>query len=235
MAIPNFVEVASLIGDKSRASMLMCLLGGEALPASDLARAARVTPQTASSHLAKMVDGGLLVHETYGRHRYYRLANAEVGQALEALNVIALPKPVRSLRESDQSKALHFVRTCYDHIAGEVGVALTDRLLEFEVIREDKRDFVVTTNGQGWFRDFGIELDGIPRGRRHLARQCLDWSVRRHHMAGALGAAITNRLFDLKWIERIPGGRAIRVTDHGFVGLERGLGITFGNQTAVSE
>jgi len=226
MATPNIVEVASLIGDTSRASMLMGLLSGKALPASELARAARITPQTASSHLAKMVEGGLLVYESYGRHRYYRLANPEVGQALEALNAIAPPNPVRSLRESDQSKALQFARTCYDHIAGEVGVAFTDRLLELDVMREDERDFVVTTDGTSWFREFGIELDGIRPGRRHFARQCLDWSERRHHMAGALGAAVTNRLFDLGWIERIPGGRAIRVTSEGSMGLSKQIGLT---------
>lgn len=231
MATPNIVEVASLIGDTSRAAMLMCLLGGKALPASELARAARITPQTASSHLSKMVEGGLLVHESYGRHRYYRLANAEVGQVLEALNAIAQPKPVCSLRESEQSKALHFARTCYDHIAGEVGVALTDRLLELGVMREDDRDFVVTADGVNWFPDFGINLDGIRRGRRYFARQCLDWSERRHHMAGVLGAAVTNRLFDLKWIERIPDGRSVRVTSEGFLGLKRDLGITFDGRT----
>lgn len=226
---PNIVEVASLIGDPSRAAMLLYLLGGKALPASELARAARVTPQTASFHLAKMVDGGLLVHESYGRHRYYRLASTEVGQALEALNAVAPTKPVRSLRESDQSKALHFARTCYDHIAGVVGVALTDKMLELEVLKEGEGlDFVITSDGMKWFGDFGIDLSGIQRGRRHLARQCLDWSERRHHMAGALGAALTNRLFELEWISRIPGGRAVRVTDKGFKGVEAEFGLTLG-------
>ncbi len=226
MTTPNIVEVASLIGDTSRAAILMCLLGGKALPASELARTARITPQTASSHLAKMVEGGLLVHESYGRHRYYRLANAGVGQALEALNSIAPQKPVRSLWESEQSKALQFARTCYDHIAGEVGVALTDKMLELGLITEADRDFVVTDDGAKWFRDFGINLNDIGRGRRHFARQCLDWSERRHHMAGALGAAVTSRLFDLEWIVRIPGGRAVRVTNSGFGGFKRELEIS---------
>ena len=227
MTIPNLVEVASLIGDESRASMLMCLLGGKALPANELARAARVTPQTASSHLAKMVAGGLLVHESYGRHRYYRLANAEVGLALEALNTIASPKPVRSLRESDESRALRFARTCYDHLAGEVGVALTDKILELGLIRAEGRDFVVTLDGTEWFHEFGLDVEGIRRGRRHFARQCLDWSERRHHLAGALGAAFTNRLLELKWVERVLRGRAVRVTPAGFVGFERELRIKF--------
>jgi len=224
---PNIVEVASLIGDPSRAAMLLNLLGGKALPASELARAARITPQTASSHLAKMIEGGLLVHESYGRHRYYRLASAEVGHALEALNMIARPKPIRSLRESDHSKALHFARTCYDHIAGEAGVALTDRMLEIGLVEEAGQDFVVTPYGMKWFEGFGIPLEGPQKTRRHFARQCLDWSERRHHMAGALGAAVTGRLFELKWVERIPGGRALHVTHDGFLALERELGITF--------
>jgi DNA-binding transcriptional ArsR family regulator len=226
MTTPNIIEVASLIGDPSRAAMLMYLLGGKALPASELARAANVTPQTASSHLAKMVEGGLVIHESYGRHRYYRLASAEVGQALEALNVIAPSKSIRSLRDSDQSKALRFARTCYDHIAGEVGVALTDKILEIGLITEAGRDFIVTDDGAKWFRDFGIDLNGIGRGRRHFARQCLDWSERRHHMAGALGAAVTSRLFELEWIKRIPDYRAVRVTNIGFQGFEQELGIS---------
>lgn len=225
MGTPNIVEVASLIGDSSRAAMLMCLLSGKAMPASELARAARVTPQTASSHLAKMVEGGLLVHESNGRHRYYRLSNPEVGEVLEALNAIAQPKSVRSLRESEQSKALHFARTCYDHIAGEVGVTLTDRILELGVIKADERDFDLTVDGAKWFQGFGIDMDGLRRGRRHFARQCLDWSERRHHISGALGAALANRLFELKWIERIPGGRAVRVTDIGLQGFDKEFGV----------
>lgn len=174
-----------------------------------------------------MVEGGLLVHESSGRHRYYRLANPEVGQALEALSAIAIPKPVRSLRESDQSKALHFARTCYDHIAGEVGVALTNKMLAIGLLKKEARDFIVLPDGERWFGDFGIDLDDIRRGRRHFARQCLDWSERRHHMAGTLGAAITNRLFDLEWIERIPGGRALQVTNRGFLGLKQQFDMTF--------
>lgn len=227
MPIPNLVEVASLIGDESRASILLCLLGGQALPANELARAARVTPQTASSHLAKLVAGGLLVTESYGRHRYYRLANPEVGLALEALNTIAAPRPVRSLRESDESRALRFGRTCYDHLAGEVGIALTDKMLELSLFRLEGRDFAVTPQGTQWFDDFGLNLEDIRRGRRHFARQCLDWSERRHHLAGALGAALAHRLLELQWLERAPQGRAIRVTSTGLMGFAQNLGITF--------
>ncbi|AKF95785.1 ArsR/SmtB family transcription factor [Brevibacillus laterosporus] len=222
---PNIVEVAALVGDPSRVTMLLELLGGIALPASELARAARITPQTASSHLTKLVEGNLLVVEMSGRHRYYRLSGPEVAYALEALNVIATPKPIRSLKEYDQSKVLRYARTCYDHIAGEVGVGLTDRLLELGMIERSGRDFVVSKHGYERFKQFGIDVDNVKKGRRHFARQCLDWSERKHHIAGGLGAAITNRLFELEWIARIPGGRAVRVTDAGLNGLADEFGL----------
>ncbi|MFK7696046.1 ArsR/SmtB family transcription factor [Paenibacillus sp. HJGM_3] len=224
-AKPNLVEVAALVGDPSRVTMLLELLGGKALPASVLARAAGITPQTASSHLAKLVEGGLLVMEMSGRHRYYRLAGPEVAYALEALNAIAKQKPVRSLKEYDQSKVLRYARTCYDHIAGEVGVGLTDRLLALRMIERSGRDFVVSQEGYERFKRFGIDVDQVQKGRRHFARQCLDWSERRHHIAGGLGAAITNRLFELGWITRIPGGRAVRVTEAGLKGLADEFGL----------
>ncbi|MBE1445851.1 ArsR/SmtB family transcription factor [Paenibacillus sp. OAS669] len=219
VAKPNIVEVAALIGDASRVTMLSEMLGGKALPASELARIARITPQTASSHLAKLVEGGLLSMETSGRHRYYRLAGPEVAYALEALNAIATQKPSQSLKEYDRLKVLRYARTCYDHIAGEVGVRLTDQLLALGMIDRSGRDFVVSERGYERFRKFGIDVDNVKKERRHFARQCLDWSERRHHIAGSLGAAMTNRLFELEWIVRIPGGRAIRVTEAGLNGL----------------
>jgi hypothetical protein len=201
------------------------LLSGKTLPAGELARAARITPQTASSHLAKLVEGGLLVVEMSGRHRYYRLAGHEVAYAIEALNAIATHKPIRSLKEYDQSKALRYARTCYDHIAGEVGVGLTDRLLALGMIEPSGRDFVVNKQGYDRFKRFGIDVASVQKAPRHFARQCLDWSERRHHIAGGLGAAITNRLFELEWITRIPGGRAVRLTDAGLNGLADEFGL----------
>jgi DNA-binding transcriptional ArsR family regulator len=222
---PNIVHVAALIGDSSRSAMLLSLLGGKALPASELARSARVTPQTASSHLAKMVEGGLLVHESYGRHKYYRLASNEVGYALEALHSIASHKPIRSLRESDQLMVLRYARTCYDHLAGQVGVALTDRLIELGFIQESGKDFVLTDEGRKQFEELGVELKESVKSRRHYARQCLDWSERRNHLAGSLGAMLTRRLFELKWIERLPDGRAVRVTPAGVKGMAEEFGL----------
>ncbi|WAH38052.1 ArsR/SmtB family transcription factor [Alicyclobacillus dauci] len=224
---PNLVEVAALIGDASRANMLLSLLGGKALPASELARLAHISPQTASSHLAKMVSAGLLVLETYGRHRYYRLAGEDVAHALESLNAIAPVKPVRSLRESDQTRALRFARTCYDHVAGELGVALCDRFVELEILSPAERDFELSALGADRLEQFGIPVTTLRQERRHFSRKCLDWSERRHHLAGSLGAAMTNRFFELHWIERIPGGRAVRLTPAGRHGLRDEFGMEF--------
>jgi DNA-binding transcriptional ArsR family regulator len=222
---PNVVEAANLIGDPSRLAMLLSLLGGKALPASDLAHAARISPQTASSHLAKMVEGGLLLHESSGRHKYFRLASREVGHALESLLAIAPTKSVSSLRESDELKTLRHARTCYDHLAGKIGVALTDRLLDMKFLEESGNDYVLRVEGKERLRNFGVEVDADPRKRRHYARQCLDWSERRHHLAGSLGAEITKRLFELKWLERLPNSRAVRVTNAGIQGLASEFGL----------
>ncbi|WP_202077183.1 ArsR/SmtB family transcription factor [Caldalkalibacillus salinus] len=216
---PNIGKIAALIGHPSRVEMLLSLSGGKSLPASELARSARISPQTASSHLSKMVEGGLLIHESYGRHKYFRLASAEVGHALEALLTIAQPKTICSLRESNQLIALRHARTCYDHLAGEIGVALTDRLLELQFIEESGKDFMLTEEGKQRLIDFGVEVEECLKSRRYLARQCLDWSERRHHLAGSLGAALTKRLFNLEWIERLPDDRAVRVTEIGIKGL----------------
>ncbi|HWR10096.1 winged helix-turn-helix domain-containing protein [Sporomusa sp.] len=216
---PNLAEVAALIGDPSRAAMLISLLGGKTLPAGDLARSARISPQTASTHLAKMVKGGLLMQESFGRHKYFRLASSEVGHALEALQIISPPKPVRSLRESTQLHALQFARTCYDHLAGKIGVALTDRLLELNLIEKSGSEFILSAEGKTRLHNFGVAVEKSPKSRRCFARQCLDWSERRYHLAGSLGASLTKRLFELKWIENFPDGRAVRVTDAGIKGL----------------
>jgi len=224
---PNVTEAAHLIGDPSRLNMLLSLLDGKAMPASDLAHAAGITPQTASSHLAKLVEGGLLLHESYGRHKYFRLANHEVAHALESLLAISPFKPVRSLRESDELNHLRHARTCYDHLAGKLGVALTDRLIDMGCLVESEKDYVLSSEGKEKLRNWGADVDPNPKKRRHYARQCLDWSERRHHLAGSLGSAITKRLFELKWIERVPNGRAVRVTNEGIQGLKSEFGLLY--------
>jgi len=222
--LPDMIVIAALIGDASRMAMLMSLMGGKSLPAGELAQAARVSKATASAHLAKLVEGGLLRQEASGRHRYYRLAGPEVGQALEAMLVIAPAKAVKSLRESDEQRHMRHARTCYDHLAGKVGVALTDRLLVLGFLNDSGPDYALAESGRQKLLMFGVRVDPPAGQRRHYARKCLDWSERRHHLAGSLGAAIASRLLELQWLERIPGGRAVRVTEAG----RRGLADTFG-------
>lgn len=226
MINPNLVEIASLIGDPSRLTMLLSLLGGKALPAGELARSARISPQTASTHLAKMIKGGLLVQESFGRHKYFRLATTEVATALEALLAISPSKPIRSLRESNQVQALQLARTCYDHLAGKLGVSLTDKLLEDGFLEKSGKDFLLTEAGKTKLKNFGIEVEKKRNCRRCFARQCLDWSERRYHLAGSLGASLTQRMFELNWIEYLSDGRAIRVTAVGKKGLVDEFGLT---------
>jgi DNA-binding transcriptional ArsR family regulator len=223
-AYPDFAYVAGLIGDPTRATMLDSLLDGRALPASELAYMARVSPQTASAHLAKLVEGKLLVVETHGRHRYYRLAGTHVAQVLEALSTMAPPVQVRSLRQSDVLQKVRHARTCYDHLAGRFGVELTQALLASDILREAEGEYVITDLGKTWFWEFGIDVSAIRNKRRTLARPCLDWSERRHHLAGTLGAAIANRMFELQWIVRDTSSRAVHITDKGREGLAQRLG-----------
>lgn len=221
----DIAAVAALIGDPSRAKMLDALMGKQALLAGELAAHAGISPQTASTHLAKLVEGGLLVLTQQGRHRYYALASGEVAHVLEALAVIAPATKVRSLRESLVTEQLYIARTCYDHLAGKLGVAITQALQDLGIVQheEQERCYYVTEQGRIFLEQFGIELAVLRRSRRAFALACLDWSERRYHLAGALGAALLERLFQLGWIERRASGRAIRLTEDG----EEGLAKTF--------
>ncbi|GCE05016.1 ArsR/SmtB family transcription factor [Dictyobacter aurantiacus] len=216
---------AELIADPSRAAILDALMEKRALTAGELARQARVTPQTASSHLAKLVAGGLLTMTTQGRHRYYALASAEVAYCLEALACIAPSVPIRSLRESLVEERLHVARTCYDHLAGKLGVELTQIFIETRLLTAEGQNYAVTNEGARFFLDFGLDLELLRRQRRMFARQCLDWSERRYHLAGSLGTAIARQLFERGWLEKIPSCRALRVTDKGRVGLLEMFGL----------
>lgn len=224
-AAPNPTSVAALIGEPARATILMALLGGESLPATDLAYRCHLTPQTVSTHLARLVDGGLLSLERNGRHKYYRLASPQVGHALEALNVLAQPHPVRSLRQSEEAMALRFARTCYDHLAGTLGVRVTQAMSRRGYIEESGTQFRLTAHGSAWVAQFGIDPAALERSRRTFATQCLDWSERRHHIGGALGAAIANHFLELGWIARNSTSRAVRLTTTGRAGLLKELDI----------
>lgn len=223
----NIAATAALMADPTRAQILLSLLDGRALPAGELAHRARVSSSTTSTHLAKLVEGGLLAVEPQGRHRYYRLASPAVGQVIESLATIAPPVAVRSLRDAQTGAAIHFARTCYDHLAGTAGVTLARALLESETLTQAAGAFDVTPAGAERLAAFGVEIAVLRRQRRAFAPCCLDWSERRHHVAGALGAAITSRMFALGWIKRMDASRAVAVTEAGRTGLADTFGVTW--------
>lgn len=218
----TIAEVAALMGDPARANILSALMGGQALTAGELARHAGVTAQTTSGHLSKLADARLIAGEKQGRHRYYRLASPEVAHAMQALMVVAAVGPARHHPVGPRDVALRIARTCYDHLAGRLALALADRLSEQGYIVVSDGAGLVTEEGRSFFVDFGISLDDAP-GRRPLCRTCLDWSERRPHLAGRLGAALLARLLELRWLVRNPGSRALRITPAG----QRGLSETF--------
>lgn len=226
-ADPNFAHTAALIGEPTRAAMLAALLGGKALTASELAHGAGVSPQTASTHLARLVEGGLLCVVASGRHRYYRLAGPQIAQVLETLATIAPPARVASLRQSESARAVRFARTCYDHLAGTLGVALAERLVACELIAKSDETFHVTTAGMAWLEQHAIDAERIMSGRRVAARACLDWSERRNHVAGGFGAALTDWFFAQGWICRVQNSRAVRLTEPGRAGFLREWGVCF--------
>lgn len=222
-AEPDLAGVAAVIGDATRAAMLGALLGGVALPAGELARRAGVSASTASGHLARLVDAGLVRRRTDGRHRYYALADEHAAAALEALARVARGFPSGEAAARPGDAAFRFARTCYDHVAGSLGVLITDAMLERGLI--GSRGFELTTAGEGWLRTLDIDVPALRARRRRLTRPCLDWSERRDHLAGAVGAAIASALFDRRWLVRLEGTRALRLTLRGREGLHRALGL----------
>jgi DNA-binding transcriptional ArsR family regulator len=212
---PNIALVASLVGDPARANMLMALMGGSALTATELAQEAGITAQTASSHLAKLEAGSLISPEKQGRHRYFRLAGAEVATALEALMGLAAHAGHQRVRTGPKDPALRRARVCYDHLAGDLGVQMFDHLAHRGFFRQDQPDLALTPSGHRFCSDFGIALDALASSRRPMCKACLDWSVRRNHLAGALGAAMLNRFYDLKWARRESGTRVVQFSSRG--------------------
>ncbi|MEV7889407.1 ArsR/SmtB family transcription factor [Streptomyces sp. NPDC002817] len=222
----ELARLASLVADETRASCLLALLDGRAWTASELARHAGVAASTLSEHLGKLVAGGLLTEERQGRHRYVRLADARVAQLVEELASHVAPGSVvrpRNLRESSAGSAMARGRTCYDHLAGRLGIAVTDALTSCELLRQDT-GFALTEAGLKWFGEVGIALDR--KGRRPLARACLDWTERRPHLAGVAGAALCRHALDTGWCVRIGSERAVKVTGAGEKALAELLGIS---------
>jgi DNA-binding transcriptional ArsR family regulator len=227
-------SVARLLADPGRCRMLLALDDGRALPASRLADEAGVSAATASSHLGKLLDAGLLSVEPHGRHRYYRLGGPEVGRLIETMAALAPASEVRSLREDTRARALRDARTCYDHIAGRLGVAIMRSLLDRGLIaggdggfhprraHADRLsaygqdiDYEITADGRAFLDRFGVTIPP----RRRVVRYCVDWSEQAHHLAGGVGRGLLDRMLELEWVARRTDGRALDISDAGRAGL----------------
>ncbi len=217
---PNMAEVAALLGERSRATILASMMDGRFHTASELAYMAAIKPQTASFHLAKLVEGKLIKVEKQGRHRYFQLAGEDIAQFLESFLVISPPPEVRSLKQSSQMKLLQDARTCYDHLAGKLGVQLTESMVDAGYLKLEDKQFILTDEGTLFFTTFGVDLAALKRKRRSFSPACLDWSERRYHLAGALGNGLLNQLLNLGWLTRVPSIRAIKVTEKGKRGFK---------------
>jgi len=216
---PNIVGIAAMIGDHARADILTALLAGPALTATELAASAGVTKQTISAHLAKLVGTRLIAVEKQGRHRYFRLADRDVADLLESLMGVAFRAGAVRVRSSPREPALRHARVCYDHLAGELGVLVFDRMVERRLLRQGARSLELTAQGERFCHDFGIDVATMPNPRRPLCRACLDWSARRHHLAGSLGASLLRRFIELNWARRAPNSRVVKFSERGEAAL----------------
>ncbi len=221
-------STANLLGDPGRAAILLKLMSGLALPAGELALTANVAPQTASEHLAKLVDGRFLSVERQGRHRYYRLASAEVANAIEALLVLTARPQVSDAATASRPQvgSLAHARTCYGHLAGWLGVQVAKKLEEREMIKpHNAKAYAVSSSGREWFEAIGVRVPSASAFQNKLAVRCLDWTERRHHLAGTLGCSIYKRFRELGWLIPVRDTRIVRVTLEGKSQLWKMLGI----------
>ncbi len=225
-AHPAVSEIAALVGNPARANILMALIDGRALTASELAYVAGVSPQTTSEHLARLREAKLVSMTKQGRHSYFRLGSPQVARMIEGIMVVAADGPQRYRPHWNGGEQLRTARTCYDHIAGRLGVALAEALTRNEHIVLGDDGGVVTHAGEKYLADFGVRLEDMRRGRRTFCRPCLDWSERRPHLAGALGAAIADRCLELGWIARIRYSRALKISPAGEAGFRDVFGVS---------
>lgn len=212
---PHIARVGALVGDRARAEILTALTAGQALTAGELAEAAGVTKQTISSHLGKLLGARLIAVVKQGRHRYFRLADPDVAQLIESLMGVAYRSGAVRVRRSPAEPALRKARTCYDHLAGELGVLVFDALHRRHLLCSVAGELRLTESGHRFWSNFGIDTAALGRGPRPLCRDCLDWSARRHHLAGALGAALLERCFERGWARRAKGSRVVHFTAAG--------------------
>ena len=211
----QFVKTATLIGDATRASILWNLLDGRAFTATELAVAVGTSAQNISMHLGKLLDANLICVEKQGRHKYYKFSNKEVAYAVEAMaNLIPKPK-VAVRKKSEEYPPIKYCRTCYDHLAGKIGVALADSLLAQNIIVEKNGIFEISTEGEKWFANFGINLEDAQKQKRIFLKPCLDWSERRNHIAGSIGSLLLNKMISEDWLRKTKDSRAITITGKG--------------------
>jgi DNA-binding transcriptional ArsR family regulator len=225
VASSDIARVAALLAEPARARMLIALMDGQPTTATELAYQARVLPPTASSHLGQLTDAGLLRVDVRGRHRYYRLAGPQVAEAVESLMVVARRDRSEAMGITSDLQAMRAARTCYDHLAGKLGVLVTRSLVKRRYLAPDGRNFRVTRAGEAFFERAGVEVEKARRQRRVFARECIDWSEHRPHLAGALGAALATRCLDQKWVKRVPRDRSLTVTTEGMRGLRKAFGV----------
>ncbi|PSJ60191.1 ArsR/SmtB family transcription factor [Pseudaminobacter soli (ex Li et al. 2025)] len=218
---PDIARIANLVGDPARANMLTALMDGGALTASELALEAGVTVQTASSHLSKLMEGGLLSLAAQGRHRYYGLANAQVASMLESIMGVAEAAGPQRVRPGPRDATMREARICYDHLAGDQAVAMLDGFLARNILTRDGDRIAMGEVGPSFFRAIGIEPDTLKKSRRPLCRACLDWSVRRSHLAGSLGAAIFDKIVAERWARREANSRAVVFSPTGRRAFEK--------------
>lgn len=223
----NVAEIAAIVGEPARAAMLLALMEGRALSAGELARVAGVAAPTASGHLGRMDAAGLLAVERQGRHRYHRLASPAVAAMLESIMTVAGQAARRPIRTGPRDAALRRARTCYDHLAGRIAVAVADRMIERGELELSQDGGALTDGGEALLRAIGADPDAIraaSRGRRTWCRPCMDWSERRPHLAGAVGAALLDAYLGNGWMRRVEGSRAVTVTPAGRLELDRAFG-----------
>ncbi|MBG6142996.1 DNA-binding transcriptional ArsR family regulator [Labrenzia sp. EL_142] len=220
---PDIARIGALIGDPARANILSALMSGKALTATELAAEAGITGQTASSHLKKLQEGGLLVQAKQGRHRYFTLSGPDVGTTLEALMGLAARKGHLRTRTGPRDPAMRTSRVCYDHLAGDMAVRIFDSLQsrDFLKITQDKGGLGLTASGEDFVTGFGVDLAGLRLSRRPICRACLDWSERRNHLAGSLGAALLVRFQEEGWLRREKDSRVVYISSHGHENLNR--------------
>lgn len=221
----HVVAAASLLSEPSRSIMLTYMLDGRFHTSGELARAAGITPQTASFHLKKLEGAGFLGQTKQGRHCYYGLKDPAIAKVIESLLTITPTAQVSSLKQAAEDQAICYARTCYDHLAGSLGILVANALVDSGYVIQDRDQFNLTANGEIFFSNFGIDVETARRKRRSLSHCCLDWSERKHHVAGALGSAMLERFLELDWLRRKPESRALLLTEIGRTGFAEVFGL----------